>query len=188
MRAARTRGRTAGWTTGAATLALAVALAGCSGEQVTERLAEEAVEQLGDGEAELDLDADDGDGVGISTEDGTLQSGGSLPESFPDGLPLPPDDFDVGPSYEQRGDDGDGFELQVALLTTGTVDDLSDYYQQALTDAGYDVEEVNRISQDELESSTLGARGSEHNVLLQIVSSDEGEVMVNYGIGPPDEQ
>lgn len=79
-------------TTRAAGLALAVGLAlgttACGSDEIADKLTEKAIEGAASGDADVDIDSDSGE-MRIDTSDGTITSGGELPEDFPeDEVPL----------------------------------------------------------------------------------------------------
>lgn len=155
---------------------------GCSGEDLAESIAEEAAEQAAGGE--VDIDSDDGS-LSIESSEGSVQmgTGGSVPESFPDDLPLPDADYEVVNSFEQSGEDG--LQLQVAVQTAAPVEDLVAYFEQALPEAGWEITDQRRAEMDELLSVTITATGDTHGALLMITADGEGQTLVNYGIGDP---
>ena len=139
-----------------AVAALAVLAAGCSSEDIAERVAEEAAEQLGDGQGEVNLDMDEeGGNITVETSEGTISmgGGGGLPESFPDDLPLPQGDYEVGGSMEQSNET-DGASFTTTLMPTEAYDDLVAHFEAALPDAGWDVDDTQTVSMGEDVEST----------------------------------
>lgn len=174
-----------------AMLALTAALlAGCSGEAIGERIAEEAVEQAGGGDGEVDIDLDDDSGsIAIESSEGSMSmgAGGELPASFPEDLPLPEGEFQVMSSFEQSNAE-DGLELQTALMTSGSVEDVAAYFEEALPAAGYEIADTQRLQMDGLQSVSFHTKGPVYGAVINVGSSDEDEVLVNYAIGEVDEE
>lgn len=170
--------------------AVALAGAGCSGGDIAERMAEEAVEQAAGGEGEVDLDLDeDGQGsVSVETSEGSfsMNAGGDLPPSFPDDLPLPSGDFQVASSMEQESAE-DGLRLNAALLVHAPFDDVATEIEQALPDAGWEASDTRRTSMGETSSVTLITQKGDTGALVTVVAQEKGETMVNYTVGPADD-
>lgn len=167
--------------------ALAVFTAGCDaiGERVAEEAAEKAAEQAGGGDVDLDFD-EEGGNINIETSEGSMSlgSGGDLPESFPDDLPLPPGDFEVASSLEQA--DSDGASLTMALLVEDSHDDLVTHYEEALADSPWEVTDTQTMSMGEdMESTTFVLSNGEQEGTLGVQRVDE-DTMVNYSIGDAD--
>ncbi len=92
-------------------------------------------------EGDVSVNTDNGqvDITGNSGE-GSVQFGsGELPEDFPEDFPLP-DDFQV--TFSGSGSDvGEGdYGAYVTGTTEESVNDLKDFYDSELPDAGYDVQ------------------------------------------------
>lgn len=113
-------------------------LAGCSGEQVAERLAEQAAG------GDVDLDTDDGS-LSIESDDGTsLDVGGQeLPEQLPEELPLP-EGLAVHGSMAQEGADGTMIGFQATY--DGTFEDAVAFFDAELEAAGWTV--TDHVSSD----------------------------------------
>ncbi len=136
--------------------ALGLALAGCGGdddgglgglganasEEDIENAVEDAIEDAAsdsgdDQDVNIDLDADGGSGeISFEGDDGQSVSlgGGELPDGFPDDFPLPDD-------FEQTIASGDGSSFFLSGTSSSSLDDLDDFYADALPDAGYDIDE-----------------------------------------------
>lgn len=113
-----------------------LALTGCSGEDIAERLAEEAMEAGGGGEGEVDIDTDDGS-VSVEGSEGAVNIGNQeLPEELPDELPLP-DGLQVTGSMSQDGQDGTTVGLQAGF--EGSFDDATAFFDSELEAAGWTV-------------------------------------------------
>lgn len=166
---------------------LALAAAGCSGDDIAERVAEEAVEQAGGGEGEVDIDLDeDGQGsVSVENSEGSfsMNAGGDLPPSFPDDMPLPSADFQVATSMEQESDE-EGLRMTAALLVQAPFDDVAAELEEALPDAGWEVTDTQRTSMGESTSLNLVVEKGDTGGLLMVAQRAEGETMVNYTVGP----
>lgn len=165
--------------------ALALLGAGCSSEAITERIAEEAAEQMAGGDAEIDLDLDeDGGGISIDSSEGSMQmgAGGSLPDDFPDDLPLP-EDYQVGSSFEQSNDDGEN-HMAVAVHTTAPVDDVVAHFESALPAAGWEISDTRRQSMDDFVNVTfVTSRDDDMGAMVTVVSDSDDETLVNYMVG-----
>ena len=161
--------------------ALAALTAGC-GDAVTERVAEEAAEQAAGGD--VDIDSDDGS-ISIESSEGSMQmgAGGSVPESFPDDMPLPETDFEVANTFEQSGDDG--LELQMALQTEATVDELRAYFAEELPANGWEILDERTQSMNGLSSVTfsLEHEDGERGGIVTVTQADDDPTLVNYGLG-----
>ncbi|WP_121253686.1 hypothetical protein [Nocardioides ferulae] len=108
-------------------------LAACSGEDAAEKAAEEAIEQGAGGDVEVDVDPDTGDVV-VSDSTGTYTSGGDLPDSFPDDLPIIEGDIVSAMSGGEAGETG-----HVVMVQTD-IQDPTEALDEAvglLTDAGF---------------------------------------------------
>lgn len=165
--------------------ALTLMGAGCSSETITERLVEEAAEQVAGEGAEIDLDLDeDGGGISIESSEGSMQmgTGGSVPDSFPDSLPLPDADHEVANSFETSDSDGE-VEIQMSLLTAAPVEDLEGYFEQALPDAGWDITDTRRQSMEDFVNVTFVVEQGDRGALVTVTSDRQGETLVNYLVG-----
>ena len=140
---------------GAITAAAVLALGACSTEDVTERVAEEALEQQleGEGGGDVDIDLGDGevrvegedgavemsfgeDGVSvISTPEGEFRTGTELPDDFPGDVPLP-DGMTIVSTASMASPDG------TTYVVNGSVDrgvsEANDAYVEALVAAGFE--------------------------------------------------
>lgn len=170
---------------------LALAAAGCSGDDIAERVAEEAVEQAGGGEGEVDVDLDeDGQGsVSVENSEGSfsMNAGGELPPSFPDDLPLPSGDWQVATSMEQESDE-EGLRMTAALLVQAPFDDVAAEMEEALPDAGWEVTDTQRTSMGESQNLNLIVEKGDTGGMVTVAGRSETETMVNYTVGPADEQ
>jgi hypothetical protein len=121
----------------------ALGLAACGGEDLSERAAEEIVEQqLEQDGQDVDIDLnDDGDGaIRVEGSDGDVEvqfdedGGIDLPDNFPDDVPLP-EGLNIQSASSLDAPEGATFIL------TGTVDgdfaDATDAYASALESAGF---------------------------------------------------
>ena len=165
----------------AAIAALALATSACSAEDVAESAAEKAMEQAGGGDVDIDSD---GGTISMSSSEGTVQmgSGGSLPDAFPDDMPLPEGDYEVVSSFSQEG--GDGIELQAALQVEASVDELADYFEQALPDSGWEIVDTREQSMEDLTSVTYSfEREDGRGGILTITHAGDDPTLVNYGLG-----
>ena len=167
----------------AAVAALALATSACSADDIAKSAAEKAMEQAGGGD--VNIDTDNGT-VSMTSSEGTVQmGGGSLPEAFPDDMPLPEGDYEVASSFSQEG--SDGLQMQVALQVQASVDELSGYFEQALPKQGWEIVDTRRQSMDGLESVTYSIKHEDgRGGIVTITHADDDPTLVNYGIGTTD--
>ncbi|MDN5893662.1 MAG: hypothetical protein L0H93_06505, partial [Nocardioides sp.] len=141
----------------------------------------------GSGDAEVDLDVDSGD-MSIDTDEGSLDIGsGEVPESFPDGVPLPEGDYSVTSSMEATDPDGAEGYIQLTLAAEGTADAQAEHLQQGLTDGGYEKTGTNRMESNGQLSVTISGRGHGQDVVMSVLEDPEGQVVVNYVVTASDE-
>ncbi|MFC2145263.1 hypothetical protein ACFLQQ_02925 [Actinomycetota bacterium] len=169
-------------------LSLAV---GCFGQNIVEKIAEEAIEKAIESESgenvEIDLDdggisiqGDDGevnissddDGVKIESDDGeaTLGLSAELPDGFPDSAPVYPG-MEITSSWTSLTDEQNSYF--VTGLTDDAGDDVFAWYQDELND--WEIEGEFNMSTDEGETSSLTANGK--GLIMNIIvieSNDEG--------------
>ena len=112
-------------------LSLALTLTACS--RLTEKATEKAVEKT----TGVSVDKD-GDKVKVKTKEGEFEAGeNKLPEGFPDKFPIY-EDAKVVSGTKMTVDQGTSFSVQ--LDVEDSVSKVSDYYKEALPDAGYKIE------------------------------------------------
>lgn len=167
----------------AAMAALALLGAGCSSEAITERIAEGAAEQMAGGDVDIDLD-EEGGGISIESSEGSMQmgAGGSVPDAFPDDLPLPNADYEVANSLEMSSE-GSAPEVQMSLLTAAPVEELEAFFEQALPDAGWEVSDTRRQSMEDFVNVTFVAEKGDLGALVTVTSDSQDETLVNYLVG-----
>jgi hypothetical protein len=164
----------------ASLLGAALVLGGCGlGEEAAEKGLEEAMEAGASDGTDVDIDGEDGN-VKVESSDGSMEFGGDteLPESFPDDIPLPDEDYDVRMATEQS----DGTTM-VSLFTTGDVDVIADHIEDGVRSSGYQV--------DATRSTDIGATGQRHleasgnglDLTVVVTGAEDGTVGVQYHIG-----
>lgn len=163
--------------------ALALLGAGCSSEAITERIAEEAAEQLAGEGVEIDLD-EEGGGISVDTSEGSLQmgAGGSVPESFPDDLPLPNVDYEIANSFETTNSD-DELQVQMSLVTSAPVEEIESFLEQALSDGGWEVSDTRRQSAEGFLNVTFIVQQGDMGAMVSVISDTQDETLVNYLVG-----
>lgn len=175
-------------------VALVLALSACGGDDdgdsksdrgpsgVQEEMLEKAIEEAAAADGD-DVDVDlDGEAFSVENDEGSFTvGGGEVPESFPEGVPLPPGDYSVTSSMEVSGEDG---YLRLVTATTGTIDELAAFLEQGLTDGGYVVEGTQKQSIGESSSVVLTATGGGKSVMVNVgdLGSTDGTITVAYVI------
>ena len=165
---------------------LAVFAAGCG--TVAEQVTEEVAEQAAGGEVDLDVD-EAGGNISVETSEGTMSfgSGGDLPASFPEDLPLPEGDYQVASSFEQGGGDAGDLRLQTAVMTTAAYDDVVAHFESALADAGWEIQDTQSMSMgQDLQSTTFVTVKGDQGANISITQAEQDQVLVNYGVGAAD--
>lgn len=160
--------------------ALALLGAGCSSEAITERIAEKAAEQVAGGDVDIDLDEDGGD-ISIESSEGSMQmgAGGSVPDSFPQNLPLPDADYEVANSFETTNSEGE-LDMQLSLVASAPGEDLEAFLEQGLADAGWEVTDTRRQSMEDAVHVTFVAEQGGIQTLVTLRSDSPDETLVNY--------
>lgn len=167
----------------AAGLLLLLGTAACGADEVAERAAESAVEKAIEDAASsegVDVDVDTGDGsVTIESSDGTFTSGmGSLPQGFPEDIPVAEGDILQGASSEGNGTTG----WVVSVAVDQSPDQALAEAAAALEGAGY-TEGDNSASMEGL--SYVQYVGSEWEIILGAVDNGEGGTLLSYTVTPP---
>ncbi len=147
-------------------------------ENLSERAAEEILEQAAGGEVDLDLD-EDGGTVSVSTDDGSFTvGGGDLPDNFPASAPLP-DGYTV--LTAMSGSDDEGSETLMVNLSVQDVDfeDLTATFESDLAANGWEITERSEMTGDVSQmwfAVTDGAWSGQ----IAIIQSGSGGFNVNY--------
>lgn len=175
-------------------LALVLALAACGGDDegeglestgpsgVQEEILEKAIEEgaAADGDdVEVDLD---GEAFRVENDEGSFSvGGGEVPESFPEGVPLPPGEYTVTSSMEVSGEDG---YVRLVTATTGTIDELAAVMEQGLTDGGFTIEGTQKQNIGESSSVILTATGEGKSVMVNVgdLGATDDKITVAYVI------
>lgn len=177
-------------------VALVLALSACGGDDagdgdspgdrgpssVQEEILEKAIEEgaAADGDdVEVDLD---GEAFSVENDEGSFTvGGGEVPESFPEGVPLPPGDYSVTSSMEVSGEGG---YLRLVTATTGTIDELAAFLEQGLTEGGFTIEGTQKQNIGESSSVILTATGHGKSVMVNVgdLGSTDDSITVAYVI------
>ncbi len=160
-------------------LLLLLGTTACGADQLGERAAESAVERAAEAAASEGVDVDidtDGGGVTVETSEGTFTSGvGSLPEGFPEDIPIAEGEIFSGASSTTEGQQG--------WLVTVSVDQAPD---EALAEAGAALEAAgyspgdNSIAMEGL--SFVQYVGSEWDLILGATEDGEGGTLLSYTV------
>ena len=176
----RTPLRTVGTLVATAVLALG-GLTACSGDSVSERLTEKAIENAGGEGVDVDVDSDTGE-VRIDTEDGSFSAGNKLPDGFPDDIPLL-EDGEIISAIAADDQGGSGEMGYVVAMTT----DLSD--TDALAQATSLLEGAGFVL-DEDSANGIGAFGGAalnrdpYQVIISAIGAASAATTVQYFVGP----
>ena len=166
----------------AAGLLLLLSTTACGADQLAEQAAESAVERAAEAAASegVDVDIDTGDGsVTIESSDGTFTSGmGSLPQGFPEDIPVAEGEILQGASSEGNGTTG----WVVSVAVDQSPDQALAEAAAALEGAGY-TEGDNSASMEGL--SYVQYVGSEWEIILGAVDNGEGGTLLSYTVTPP---
>jgi hypothetical protein len=161
---------------------LALAATACSsiGERVTEGVLERAV----GGDADVDID-DDGEGsITVESSEGTSRFGDvdSLPDSFPDDVPLPSADYQITQTLEDSSGGG-GTSVHATLAVQAAADDLAEELEAGFAANGWENETTNRSSGDGYTQIVLGYIKGDTRVLVMIMSDGDDGTVVSYTAG-----
>lgn len=170
--------------TTAAAAALTLAATGCSsvGDAIAERAAEEVLEQAGGDDLEIDLD-DDGEGISIQSSEGSLDiGGGTLPNSFPDDMPLPEPHEVIG-AFEQT--DGDTAFMSVNIETSGDVDGVAADLEGALESSPWTIDDTIEFSSSGDTSVTFQVSDGDRTGGISVLMGEGDAVAVMYTLDIP---
>ncbi len=162
-----------------ACMALAPLLAGC-GEAAAERqvgeMLEKAMESEGGGDVDVVISGDDSGSISISGDDGnaSMSFGGSadVPEGFP--KDLLPDDADV--QSAMTFSENDASMDNVSFTSKKGLDDMYQWYLDALPNAGYTVENKLQFDSDGSKTFTIISTGSNNDCTVSGTEGDDGTV------------
>jgi hypothetical protein len=154
-------------------LAFTLLLSGCgAGDEIGERLTEEAVEEAAGGDADVDIDEE---GLTVTDENGDSTSiGTDLPEDFPvDDVPLMEGTVLAATAV-------DGASYTVTLEVEGAPEEVHEQALAMLTDAGYTRDSDSEMNAEGFYTSTLAKEGFE----VSLTSMDNaGTTNVQYIVG-----
>lgn len=163
-----------------ATLTL-LSLAGCGSiaENLTEEVAERALEAEGSGNVELDLDNDNG-GISVETSEGSFSVGGAreLPDTFPTEIP-PPADAEVVSSIAV--DDADTTGFNVNWIASGQPDPIADRLEASFTDAGFALADQASIGTDAASTRTFSFTNADWMGTVAVATGPD-QTVVNYSV------
>lgn len=155
-----------------AALALLGGVAACSPENIAERV----IEAGSDG----NVDIDDGGGqVTIDSEDGgtaTFGSDGTLPDGFPDSVPVVSGDI----VYAQSMSAGDTTDFAVNIQTSGTVSDVFAQIKSDLEGAGFEKASESTVTSDGANFSSAQYTSADYEVFVNVTSTEQDAVGVSY--------
>ena len=167
----------------AAGLLLLLGTTACGADEVAERAAESAVERaIEDAAASegVDVDVDAGDGsVSIESSDGTFTSGmGSLPQGFPEDVPIVEGDILQGASSEGNGTTG----WVVTIAVDQAPDQALDEASAALEGAGYTEGDASAGMEGLSIAQYVGA---DWEIILSVVEDGQGGALLSYTVTAP---
>lgn len=164
-------------------LLLLLGATACGADDVADQAAESAVERAIEDAAssegvDVDVDTEDGS-VTIESSDGTFTSGmGSLPQGFPEDIPVVEGEILQGASSEGNGTTG----WVVSVAVDQSPDQAIAEAAAALEGAGY-TEGDNSASMEGL--SYVQYVGSEWEIILGAADNGEGGTLLSYTVTPP---
>lgn len=172
------RRRTSSYALVALVALTALVLAGCgaAADRLTEEAVEKGAEKLAEqgGAGDVDVELDD-EGVSVEGEDGSFTGGTTLPDDWPEDLPLPEQDHEITSAISQS--DGEHAFHQVALELDADPHELQDFYESALTDAGLEVGTRETTSGDRVSLGVSGGTADEsRDVQVVIIAQGDGPV------------
>lgn len=143
-------------------LGAVLVLTGCGGEEIAERIAEEA-----GGADNVEIDPDSGE-VHVEGSEGSFSiGGGDIPDGFPDELPIP-DGLEVaGSASFSGGEEGTAF----VQLQGGDYDELTSFYESELPANGWTVEDTRNVASDQADSTSFAINGHGFEGLVNVQSS-----------------
>ena len=154
-------------------LLILVLASGCFGQNIAEKIAEEAIEKAieSDSGENVDIDLDDGE-MTIESDDGdvSIGMGADLPDNFPDNVPVYPD-MEIISSWSVTEDNKDSYSING--LTEDAGSDVFAWYKENLD--GWEIENEFSASGDDVKTSSLSAKSGGLVVVIMVVETeDEG--------------
>lgn len=175
-------GKTGGWRLTALCMAMALLVgsmllvAGCgekAAEQKIEREIEKALESEG-ADVDVDISDDDSGSITISGEDGDaeISFGGAadVPDDFP--KELLPDDADVLSVMDMS--EGDEIMQTVTFTSDADLDEMYEWFLEALPDAGYEIGHKMQFDSDDEEAFSIMGSGSGTGCNVNGAKTDDG--------------
>lgn len=152
-------------------LGLATLLAAC-GRGGTERAIERAIEEETGENAEVDVRTDGS--VKVETEDGTFQTGNTLPADWPTDVPVYAGaTVQYSASVTETGQPGSA----AVLMTTDSAAQVASYYKKALKENGWTVE-----STIEAQGTTIFSATKDDRVVSFMSASAQGATTITLGV------
>jgi hypothetical protein len=155
----------------------ALALSGCS--NAVEGLAEGAVERAIENELGESAEVTIGeDSFSVDTEEGSITAGaGSVPDDFPDDVPLPEGEV----AFSQRLETADGFSWSVIITSSDDPSTLVESVRGDLEANGFSVDDASEFAAADSSGGTiLGEKGD--LTVLVVVAGDGTETTATYSV------
>jgi hypothetical protein len=162
---------------GVLTSVVVVALTGCGNavENIVEGNVERAIENEIGESADVEIGEDS---FSVDTEEGSITAGaGSVPDDFPDDVPLP--DGEV--AFAQRLETADGFSWSLIVTSDTDPGALAEEIRGDLSGNGFTVEEASEFSGADSAGGTILAEKDDLTVLV-LVAGDGGETTATYTV------
>lgn len=148
-----------------------------------ERAVERAIEGATGGDVDIDIDRDgsmevtgeNGEAYKVSTGDSV-----SLPDNWPDSVPLP-SDARISYAGSMNGGDDASSGLSVVYTTKDSATEVAEYFKSTLEKEGWEIQATMATGDG---SMVTASKGEEENVAVYIGSAD-GETTVNVSIQQP---
>jgi len=161
-------GKTGGWrltTLGMAAALLVCALllpAGCGEKAAEETIEQQMEEAMGSEEADVDVDIKDDESgtISISGTEGDAEVAFGGAAQVPDGFPqeLVPDGAKI--EYSMNVDEAEGVAQTVTFTSDADVNEMYEWFVEALPKAGYEVEHKMQMDADEGRAFSIAGSGS----------------------------
>ena len=162
---------------------LAMGLVGCS--KIADKVAETAVEKAAGAAAggNVDINTDNGE-FHIESSEGSLSVGGTLPESFPDEMPLIDHDKVISSMEDTTGS---GPSVLTSVQASSSYDDAVAFFEDAFGSGDWTIDGRTQQSNDTSAMTRWQVTGSTVRGAVTVMRSDEG-VVVTYAIFPPEDE
>ena len=169
-------------TTALLTAALFVAGCGAVAENVTERIAEEAIEAGNNGEVDVDIDGGEDGSITVTGEDGTstFSSGGDIPTDWPDEVVFPDGIQLITQSSLDGGDEGSTYTYNGVIESGAVSEDVLAAIESRVLDLGYEEQSSTEFTQNGQTTYNKGWTSGDSTVNVIIGQDDDGSVTVIY--------